>query len=91
MNAESGSRALNAANDLLELLRLAQGATERLEQEVYGPSYEHAELIAREIHRLRRSAEKLQADMERFVSREESNTAAGRHPLRRATDRRPAT
>jgi hypothetical protein len=91
MNAESGSRALNAANDLLELLRLAQSATERLEQEVYGPSYEHAELIAREIHRLRRSAEKLQADMERFVSREESNTAAGRHPQRRATDRRSAT
>jgi len=90
MNAESGSRALNAANDLLELLRLAQSATERLEHEVYGPSYEHAELIAREIHRLRRSAEKLQADMERFVSREESKTAAGHHPLRRATDRRAA-
>ena len=90
MNAESGSRALNAANDLLELLRLAQSATERLEHEVYGPSYEHAELIAREIHRLRRSAEKLQADMERFVSREEANTTAGRHPLRRATDRRAA-
>ena len=88
MNAESGSRALNAANDLLELLRLAQGATERLEQEVYGPSYEHTELIAREIHRLRRLAEKLQGDMERFVSREESATTSGPHPLRRATDRR---
>jgi hypothetical protein len=90
MNAESGSRALNAANDLLELLRLAQSATERLEQEVYGPSYEHAELIAREIHRLRRLAEKLQGDMERFVSREESVATAGPHPLRRATDRRAA-
>ena len=87
MNAESGSRALHAANDLLELLRLAQSATLRLEQEVYGPAYEHAELIAREIQRLRRLTEKLQQDMERFVSREESSAAAGRHPLRRATDR----
>ncbi len=87
MNAESGSRALAAANDLLELLRLAQSATERLEQEVYGPAFEHAELLARDIQRLRRSAEKLQGDLERFVSREEANTLAGRHPLRRATDR----
>jgi hypothetical protein len=87
MNAESGSRALAAANDLLELLRLAQSATERLEQEVYGPAFEHAELLARDIQRLRRSAEKLQGDLERFVSKEESATLAGRHPLRRATDR----
>ena len=46
MDAESGSRALSAVNDLLELLRLAQGAAERLEHEVYGPSFQQAELIA---------------------------------------------
>ena len=95
MNAESGSRALNAANDLLELLRLAQGATERLEQEVYGPSYEQADLIGRDLHRLRRLAERLQREMERFVNREASATLAGRHPLRRASDsaalRKPQT
>ena len=86
MNAESGSRALNAANDLLELLRLAQGATERLEQEVHGPSYEQADLIGRELHRMRRLAERLQQELERFVSREASATLPGHHPLRRATD-----
>jgi hypothetical protein len=87
MNAESGSRALNAANDLVELLRLTQGAAERVEQEVHGQSYEQADQIARDIHRVRRLAERLQVEIERFVSREASATLTGRHPLRRATDR----
>lgn len=82
MNADSGSRALNAASDLVELLRLAHGATERLEQSVYGVPYEHAELIARDLQRLRRLADRLHADIEKFVSRE-----TGRHPQRRASDR----
>ncbi len=87
MDAEAGSRVLNAANDLVELLRLAQGATDRLEREVHGPSYEQADLIARDIHRLRRQAEKLRVEIERFVSREESETVARGYPLRRAADR----
>ena len=58
MNAESVARALGAANDLLELLRLAEGAAVRLAQEVHGASYEHAALIARELSRVRRSAER---------------------------------
>jgi signal transduction histidine kinase len=87
MNAESGSRALNAVNDLVELLRLSQGAAERLEQEVHGASFEQADLIARDLHRLRRLAEKLQADIERYVSREETAAGARGHPLRRASDR----
>jgi len=36
MDGQSGSRALGAASDLVELLRLAQGSTERLAQEIYG-------------------------------------------------------
>ena len=40
MDGQSGSRALGAASDLVELLRLAQASTERLAQEVYGVSYE---------------------------------------------------
>jgi hypothetical protein len=87
MNAQSGSRALAAANDLIELLRLAQGAAERLAQEVYGASYEHAELIERELQRVRRSAEKLSRDVEDYVSREEGASDERGHPLRRATDR----
>jgi hypothetical protein len=88
MDGASGSRTLGAANDLVELLRLAQSAAERLEQETFGPQFEHAELIARDMQRLRRSAEKLQADVGRFVSREESETASRGHPLRRQSDRR---
>src|SRR5436189_5465874 len=42
MDAESGSRALSAANDLVELLRLAHAAAEPAAQEVYGVAFEHA-------------------------------------------------
>jgi hypothetical protein len=87
MDAESGSRALTAVNDLVELLRLAQGAAERLEQEVYGPSFEHADLIARDVQRLRRSADTLKNRIESFVSDEESATVSRGHPLRRQADR----
>ena len=87
MDAESGSRVLNAVNDLIELLRLSQGATDRLEHEVHGASYEQADMIARDIHRLRRQAEKLKGEIERFVRREESATVSRGYPLRRAADR----
>lgn len=87
MDAEAGSRALNAANDLVQLLRLTQGSLERIEREVHGPSYEQADTISRDLQRLRRQAERLQADIERFVSREESATVWRGHPLRRAADR----
>ena len=87
MDAQSGSRALSAANDLVEMLRLAQSAAERVAQEVYGSAFEHAELIEREVARVRRSAEKLARDIEDYVAREEGETAARGHPLRRASDR----
>ena len=88
MDGQSGSRAIGAARDLVELLRLAQASAERVAQEVYGVSYEHAELIERELDRLRRSAEKLKANTEEYVAREAANTMARGHPLRRAGDAR---
>jgi hypothetical protein len=87
MDAEAGSRALSAGSDLVELLRLTQGALERIEREVHGAPYELADSIGHDVQRLRRQAEKLQADIERFVSREESATVWRGHPLRRAADR----
>ena len=87
MDAESGSRALSAANDLVELLRLALAAAERAAQEVYGVSYEHAELIARDLQRLRRSADKLSHDIEHYVAREEGANVKRGYPLRRSSDR----
>ena len=87
MDAESGSRALSAIDDLVELLRLALGAAERLEQEVHGPSFEHADLIARDVQRLRRSSEVLKARIEGFVAEETSAVRERGHPLRRLSDR----
>ena len=87
MDAEGGSRALNAANDLVELLRLAHGALERIERDVHGSPYEQADVLGRDVQRLRRQAEKLLSEIERFVGREESATVWRGHPLRRATDR----
>lgn len=87
MDAETGSRALHAANDLVEVLRLAQGAVERVAQEVHGAPFERAEQMAQDMQRLRRVAERLQSEIETFVSREESASLDGSHPLRRASDR----
>ena len=87
MDSESTSRALGAVNDLVELLRLAQAATERLEHEVHGPAYEMTDLIARELHRLRRLGERLRTDTERMVSQESVANAKRGHPLRRSSDR----
>ena len=88
MDRQSGSRALDAANDLVELLRLAQSSADRVAQEVYGVSYEHAELIERELQRLRRSADKLKGSVEEHIAREDTNAVERGHPLRRAGDRR---
>ena len=88
MDGQSGSRMLGAASDLVELLRLAQSSAERIALEVYGVAYEHAELIERELQRLRRSAEKLKATVEEHVAHEEGNTVQRGHPLRRAGDSR---
>ena len=86
MDSDSGSRVLGAANDLVDLLRLAGAAAERISQETFGPAYEHAELLTRELQRLRRSAAKLSTDIESFVSREEGATVDRGFPLRRASD-----
>lgn len=87
MDSESGSRALGAVSDLVELLRLAQGAAGRIEHEVHGPAYEVTDLISRDLHRLRRLAERLRIDTERLVRQESAAAATRGHPLRRASDR----
>ena len=87
MDAETGSRALSAATDLVELLRLSQGALERVAQEVHGAPFERADQMAGDLHRLQRLAERLQADIERIAGRDQPAAAARGHPLRRATDR----
>jgi hypothetical protein len=86
MDAETGSRALHAANDLVELLQLAEGALERVAREVHGIPFEQADQIAREMRRLLRLAERLQAEAERLVASEQAASEVRGHPLRRSTD-----
>ena len=87
MDPEKGSRALSACYDLIELLRLAESAAERVAQEVYGPSFEHASLIERDLQRLRRGTDALRETVEAHVAREEGATVERGHPLRRSSDR----
>ena len=68
MNADADSRALSPIADLLQLLLLAEGAAQRLAHEVHGPSFDHAELLVRDLRRLRRSADTLQGAVERLLT-----------------------
>jgi hypothetical protein len=70
--AEASSRVLHAANDLVELLRLSQGAVHRLQEEVHGPALEDVNRLALDLKRVRRSAEALCPRLERFVAESES-------------------
>jgi hypothetical protein len=65
MTPESASRALDAVDDLQHLLRMAHSAAHRLEMEVCGPAFERADIVAQDIHRVRRLAEELKSEVER--------------------------
>jgi len=91
---EASSRVLHAGSDLIELLRLAQGAVQRLEEEVHGEALDEVDKIARDLRRMRRTAESLKPSLERFVVESQSasvaDSAAGEPPAerRRRRDRR---
>ena len=68
MDAQASGRALAAANDLRELLQLAESAASRLAGEVHGVSYEHVALVMRELSRLRRNADQIELQVEKEVS-----------------------
>ncbi|HYE39771.1 MAG TPA: hypothetical protein VEB23_07555, partial [Ramlibacter sp.] len=68
MDAESSSRALRAADELVELLQLALSAAERVEREVHGPSYEMTDMVSGELQRVQRLAERLRRDTEKLVT-----------------------
>jgi hypothetical protein len=76
MNTQSAARALGAANDLMQLMRLAEAAAVRLAQELHGLSYEHAMLIARGLARLRHRGDELEVEVENRVWREPADTTA---------------
>ena len=67
MISDSTTRALNAINDLLDLLRLAHGAAERVQKEVHGFAHDHAGDMSRSIHEMRQTAERLRVEVELFI------------------------
>jgi len=89
MDAETGTRAMRAAQDLVEFLRLAQRALERVAQEVHGVPFEQADQAALELQRVRQLAERLRTDIERFARHEAAAAEERGHPLRRASDHHP--
>jgi hypothetical protein len=67
MNLDAGRRALDAAEDLVDILRLAHSAVQRIEKEIYGPALKEADEVSQSLHRARRLAEVLRAEVERLV------------------------
>ena len=65
--AEQGSRALDAAADLKDLLRLAHEALHRIKQDVHGNSYNSAEILSLQLHDLRNEADKLSKEISDYV------------------------
>jgi hypothetical protein len=60
MSPDSATRALDALSDLLELIRLAQGAAQRLSRESAGSFEAHAGAMVNQMHQLRRLGQQLQ-------------------------------
>jgi hypothetical protein len=68
MISDATSRALNAVNDLVDLLRLAHGAAERVGKDVHGSvMFDQADQMSRNIREMRRAAEGLRAEVDRFL------------------------
>jgi len=63
---DSTARALDASSDLIELLRLAHGAIQRAQAESHGEAYQVACRLSRHMHYMRKVAELLQHEIERF-------------------------
>ncbi len=69
-SSDSERRALDAIDDLIDALRIAQGAARRVENEMHGRVFEDADRMSQTIHGMRRCAEQLKAEVEQFLRRE---------------------
>ena len=81
--AEEGSRAMGAASDLVDLLRLAHEAVHRIKQDSHASSYEHADLISQQLHMLRLQAEKLNTEIIQEVQEIETEAYRQNDPVPR--------
>lgn len=71
---EEDSRALDAASDLKDLLRLAHEALHRIEQDVHGGCYDSADELSRKLHDVRKEADELSDKIAVYVKEVESGT-----------------
>lgn len=70
--AEEGSRAVEAAADLIDLLRLSHEAVQRIKNEVHAETFDTAEALAQKIHELREEADMLNLRVWKYVKELES-------------------
>ena len=70
--AEEGRRIMDAATDLVDLLRLAHEAAHRIKQNVHGENFEKADAISWELHEIRQETEKLNQRLTDYVRMIES-------------------
>lgn len=70
--ADKGSRALDAAADLKDLLRLSHEALHRIKQDVHGSNYDQAEILSLKLHDLRHDADILSKEIDGYVKDIES-------------------
>jgi len=66
-NSDSERRALDAIDDLIDALRIAQGAARRVENEMHGRAFEDADRVSQTIHGVRRIAEQLKTEVEQVL------------------------
>ena len=86
IDPNSSRRALDAVEDLVNSLRLAHGAVQRIENELYGPVLNDAGNLSQSIHRVRQIAERLRGEVEQFVNEDRQGDAPA---VERRADRLP--
>lgn len=64
---ETGSRLLDEAASLCDLLRVAHATTHRMQQELHGDSYERVVGISQQLHELNDSCSRLYDEVEQYA------------------------
>jgi ElaB/YqjD/DUF883 family membrane-anchored ribosome-binding protein len=70
-------RALDAANDVVELMRLTHSALHRAHNETYGEAHELAARLSHQLHSLRQTAEILRRAIEKQAREAQETTFRG--------------
>lgn len=69
---EQGSRILDDANELVDLLKVAHSVAHRIQRDSHGMQFDDAQKIAYALHDVRQNADNLLKQMEEYVAKIES-------------------